>query len=286
MRIKLLLDLADEVWPVQLDSSDLADAIFNMSINAMHAMQDKESGAELTIGTVNQTLNTLDALMLGLKAGDYVQLTLTDTGIGMDAATREKIFDPFFSTKGEQGTGLGLSQVFGFIKRSGGTVKVYSEHGRGSKFVLYFPRYLGGDVDAAIESSEDVIDLRGKENILVVDDETALLNFTAELLGQQGYRVFRAENAKLALQILEREHIDLLLSDVIMPGMDGYQLAAIVQENYPAIKIQLASGFTETSNAGIFDESLHQNLIGKPYNSQALLKTIRALLNNKGVTAP
>ncbi|MCH8137126.1 MAG: bacteriohemerythrin [Proteobacteria bacterium] len=152
--------------------------------------------------------------------------------------------------------------------------------------MLYFPRYLGDDVDAVIESSEEVIDLRGKENILVVDDEAALLNFTAELLGQQGYRVFCAEDAKQALQILEREHIDLLLSDVIMPGMDGYQLAAKVQGKYPAIKIQLASGFAETWNTGIFDESLRQNLLDKPYNSQTLLKTIRALLNNKANHSP
>lgn len=283
--IKLLIDPGDDIWPVWVDNSDLVDAIFNMSLNAMYAMNDMEVGAQLTIRTANQSLDTLDALLLGLKAGEYVRLSLADTGVGMDATAREKIFDPFFSTKGEKGTGLGLSQVFGFIKRAGGAIKVYSEPGHGSKFVLYFPRYLDDDVDEAEEASEDVIDLRGKENILIVDDETALLKFTFELLSRQGYRVFRAEDAKQALQILEREHVDLMLSDVIMPGMNGYQLAAKVQEKYPFIKIQLASGFANPWKTGMFDESLRQNLLDKPYNSQSLLKNIRALLDNKGVTA-
>lgn len=191
--IKLLVDLADDVWPIWLDKNDLEDAIINMSINAMHAMNDKESGAQLTISTCNHSLNKLEALRLGLTAGDYVQLSLTDTGVGMDEMTKEKIFDPFFSTKGEKGTGLGLSQVFGFIKRAGGTIKVYSELGQGSKFVLYFPRYLDKDIDKATETREDVIDLSGKEKLLIVDDEAALRHLTSELLSQQGYQIFCAE---------------------------------------------------------------------------------------------
>ena len=223
----------------------------------------------------------MDARTVGVKEGDYVQLSSTDTGVGMDETIREEIFDPFFSTKGEQGTGLGLSQVFGFVKRAGGIIKVYSEPGHGSKFVLYFPRCLDDDIEEAAETSEDVIDLRGKETILIVDDEAALRNLASELLTQQGYQAFCAENAKQAFKILENEHIDLILSDVIMPEMDGYQLAAIVQEKYPAIKVQLTSGFADTWNLSVFDKSLHQNILHKPYDSKVLFKNIRALLDSK-----
>ena len=279
VRIKLLVELPDEVWPIWLDNNDLEDAVLNMSINAMHAMSDKESGAKLTIRTCNQSFNELDAQMIGLKAGDYVQLSLTDTGIGMDDATKEKIFDPFFSTKGEQGTGLGLSQVFGFVKRAGGSIKVNSEPGHGSEFVLYFPRYFDDDIKNITEISKGDIELTGNEKLLIVDDEAALRNWASELLSQKGYQIFCAENGKQALKILEHEDIDLMLSDVIMPEMNGSLLAAIVREKYPAIKIQMVSGFTDEGYMNMMDESFSKNLLFKPYNSQVLLKNIRDLLD-------
>ena len=283
MRIKLLLDLADELWPVWLEKSDLEEAILNMSINAMHAMNNNCEGAQLTISTCNHTINIHDALIFDLKAGDYVQLSLTDTGVGMDEAIKEKIFDPFFSTREEKGTGLGLSQVFGFVKRAGGTIKVYSEPGSGSQFVLNFPRYIKGECDKATETSEDVIDLSGSETILIVDDDEDLRDLNSDLLSSQDYQVFCAEDAKQALQILEHEHIDLILSDVIMTGMSGYQLASIVQEKYPAIKIQLTSGFSNNRHIDGVDLNLHQNLLIKPYDLHVLLKHIRALLDDKGI---
>ena len=278
VRIELIFDLAEEIWPIWLDNSDLEDAILNMSINAMHAMHDKDSGAKLTIQTRNQSLNKIDAQMLGLSIGDYIQLSLTDTGSGMDETTKEKIFDPFYSTKGDKGTGLGLSQVFGFIKRAGGTIKVYSELGHGSQFVLYFPRYLEDDIKEIKETTEDVISLSGTENILIVDDEIALSDLASEILSEQGCQVFCAENAKQALNILEHENIDLMFSDVIMPEMDGYQLAAIVQEKYPLVKILMASGFNDDRHVNMSDDSLYKNLLNKPYNSESLLKKIHELL--------
>ena len=279
VRIKLVLDLADEVWPIWLDNNDLEDAILNMSINAMHAMKDKKSNDLLSIRTCNQSLENIAASSLGLEPGDYVQLSLTDTGCGMDEATKEKIFDPFFTTKGEKGTGLGLSQVFGFVKRTGGTIKVYSELSHGTEFVLYFPRYFNDKFEETTVINEDFIDLRGEGKILVVDDEPALRELASELLIQQGYQVLCAENGQQALNILEHEQIDLMLSDVIMPKMDGYQLAAIAQKKYPSLKIQLCSGFTDERYIEIIDESLHQNLLYKPYNPQNLFKNIRVLLS-------
>lgn len=281
VRIQLQTILADDIWPIMLNSSDLEDAILNISINAMHAMDDMTSGAKLSLRTSNKTLNALDALALNLSEGDYVQLSITDTGSGMDEVTKEKIFDPFFSTKGKKGTGLGLSQVFGFIKRAGGTITVYSEPGHGTEFIFYFPRCYDNDIDSTISSEENHIAFSGKEKILIVDDEEALCNLCSELLGQQGYQIFKAGSGKQALDILAHEDIDLMISDVIMPEMDGYQLATIAQEKYPEIRIQLVSGFSDERHIDMIDETLHQRLLYKPYNSSDLFKNIRDLLDNK-----
>ena len=281
VRIKLLIKLADNLWSIWLDSSDLEDAILNMCINAMHAMGNDELDAQLTISTRNQILDEVDAQMLGVKAGDYVQLSITDNGVGMDETTKEKIFDPFFSTKGKGGTGLGLSQVFGFVKRSGGIIKVYSEVDCGSEFVIYFPRYHNDHVKNDINTDDVSIVEKGNEYILIVDDEEALLELASEILSQQGYHIFCAGDGKQALQILENNHIDLVISDVVMPEMDGYQLVEIIRNKYPQVKIQLVSGFTDNRHMGNLDKCLHQNLLPKPYTAQLLLKNVRALLDNK-----
>ena len=280
--IKLIFDLAPEIWPIYLDRSDLEDAVLNMSINAMHAMADNTEGARLMIHSANLTIDTLSATTLGLsKAGDYVELRIADTGSGMDEGTREQIFDPFFSTKGEQGTGLGLSQVFGFVSRAGGAIKVYSEPGHGTDFVLYFPRYLDEPAKAESEIIEPVELPGGREQILVVDDEEALRELVAELLSQKGYRVLCAKNAEQALQIMESTSIDLILSDLIMPGMNGYQLAAMVRKKYPATKILLASGFVEQRNSEKIDQQLYAQMLHKPYNSRVLYRTVRDLLDTE-----
>jgi PAS domain S-box-containing protein len=275
-RIKLVLNLEKNLWLIWLDDSDLEDAILNMSINAMHAI---EGSGQLTIQTSNQKINQMAAQSLGIRPDDYVLLSITDSGCGIDKETIEKIFDPFYSTKGEQGSGLGLSQVYGFVQRSGGVIKVDSEPGQGTQFTLYFPRYHeSGD---AQQSAEDypATAFIGDETILVVDDEPALLDLSGEILGLSGFNVICAESAKQALDILQHKSVDLLISDIIMPEMDGYQLAAIVKEKYPAIKIQLASGFSDERNMDKIDESLQQNMLLKPFNSQALLQRVRELLN-------
>lgn len=137
VRIRLIYDLIEKVWPISVDVSDLEDMILNISINAMHAM----SGAgTLTLVTRNEHLSSYDAQLLNLDEGDYVVLTATDTGCGMDKETESHIFEPFYSTKGSDGTGLGLSQIYGFVTRSDGAVKVYSELGHGTRFAIYFPR--------------------------------------------------------------------------------------------------------------------------------------------------
>ena len=274
VRIKLIFNLQQDLWHVWLDEGDMEDAILNMSINAMHAIA---GNGQLTVQTNNQKINKVDAQSLGITPGDYVLLSFTDSGCGMNQETKEKIFEPFFTTKGDEGTGLGLSMVYGFVKNSGGFIKVYSELGQGTQFTLYFPRYPGSRsvqklvVDSPIEAFND------KKTILVVDDEPSLLSLTDEILSSHGAKVFCAESAKEALNLLQHEAIDIMISDVIMPEMDGYQLAAIVKEKYPEIKIQLASGFTDDRHAGMVDEELHNNVLHKPFSSQELLSRIREL---------
>lgn len=280
VRIKLVLNLQENLWLVWLDGSDMEDAVLNMSINAMHAIG---SSGELTIETKNQNISQMDAQSLGLVPGDYVSLSIFDTGCGMDKETKEKIFEPFYTTKGAQGSGLGLSQVYGFVQRSEGVIKVYSELGEGTQFVLYFPRYIAGTREEQTQLVEDhpVTSFKGNENILVVDDEVALLDLTCEILEQEGFNVTCAASAEEALNVLQHESIDMLISDIIMPGMDGYQLVSIVKEKYPSIKIQLISGFSDTRNTDMVDEYLQQNILRKPFHSQDLLQRINELLNEK-----
>ncbi len=279
-RIRITFDLAENLWPVYLDSSDLEDTILNLSINAMHAI---EGSGQLTFITANDHINKKRANILQLNAGDYVSLSTVDTGCGLDKKTMEKVFEPFFSTKGKEGTGLGLSQIYGFVQRSGGAIKVHSELGHGAHFTIYFPRYYPTNINdnktkINLPEKNKSINSQGKETILLVDDEPALLKLAGEILGKHGYNIFSAESGKQALIILKEQSVDLLFSDVIMPEMDGYQLATTVQEKYPDIKIQLTSGFSDNRHINCSDETLHKTLLGKPYNAQVLLQTIHALL--------
>ena len=276
-RIKLELKLEDSLWSTYLDENEFEDVILNMSINAMHAID--HSGV-LTIETSNCSINETAAMQLELSAGDYIKLNISDTGCGLSEAAKEKIFDPFYSTKGDKGTGLGLTQVYGFVKRSGGAIKVNSIIDDGTQFSLYFPRNLTDDVDVGESKAEKHISLEGKERILVVDDEPALLNLACEVLEKQGYQVFKAEHAIPALEILDEEQIDLMVSDVIMPEIDGYELATIVQDKYPNMKIQLVSGFTGTHMDKNNSNILFKNLLHKPYSSKSLLKCVQGLLIN------
>ena len=266
--IKMNLDLSDDLGLVKVDRGDLENAIVNLCINARDAM---EAHGDLIIKTSNVNLDDVE----------YVSLSISDTGCGITNADQEKIFDPFYTTKGDLGTGLGLSQVYGFVERSGGKVKIESKVGKGTCIYILFPRCTGANLsNEIVEGSAIVESYAGNESILVVDDELPLLDLAVETLSCQGYIVFSANNGSDALEILEKESIDLLFSDVIMPNMNGYELAKIVQEQYPNIKIQLASGFTDGQNKINKDDSLHKHLIHKPYRLSDLLKRVRELLDN------
>jgi len=278
-RIALEHNLSDNLWPIKIDSGDFEDTVINLSINAMHAIKDS---GRLMIKTSNEHISDIDAKISQVEAGDYVLLTVSDTGCGMSKETQEKIFDPFFSTKGEKGTGLGLSQVYSFVERSGGVINVYSEPNVGTRFSLYFPRYYQYEKDN--DKSIDKVLLADRSNgerILVVDDELALLNLSCEILNEHGYVTFQAKSAKLALELLSKEKVDLIFSDVIMPEMNGFKLAEEVARKYPHIKIQLASGFSEISHIELAGKEVLRHVLHKPFKSQELLQRIQVLLADK-----
>jgi len=275
-RIQLIYELDVDLWPVHLDKSDLEDAVLNMCINSMHAI---EHSGRLILSTKNCELSRKDIedLKLEKEPGDYVCLGVCDTGSGIDEDTIMRIFEPFFSTKGDKGNGLGLSQVYGFVNRSMGSIKIESEVGVGSCFNLYFPRFFGEKVakDRALDSLDSSV---GTESILVVDDEPSLRSLLDEMLTSSGYTVVLAETAENAIEILKKHPVDLVLSDVIMPGMNGYELAEYISEHYPDIKVQLASGYSDNTHNSEQRE-LHNNILNKPFERDKLLSHLRKMLD-------
>ncbi|MBL4607122.1 MAG: PAS domain S-box protein [Pseudomonadales bacterium] len=280
-RVQLKLDLDENIKVTNVNLGDMEDSILNLCINAMHAMPD---GGRLTIKTRTQDLSEQDATPLSLTTGRYVVLSISDTGIGMDKEIQNKIFDPFFSTKGEEGTGLGLSQVYGFMARSHGAIKVYSELGYGSRFSLYFPEaQSSGTSMEKNKSSEANGNVSGNGSILIVDDEIALLELINEVLKKQGYQTYCAESADEAMRIIKSTKIDLVLSDIIMPETNGYQLAKNIQEYNPNIIVQLMSGFDNEHSDDNGDHHLHAEQLIKPIKIQALLTRVKELLKSKNI---
>ena len=276
--IQLEYHLQDDLWPVWLDKSDFEDALLNLAINAMHAMDRK---GQLLIKTENVSRSRIQAQQLQLPPGDYVCITVSDTGTGMDEETRSRIFDPFFTTKGDMGTGLGLSQVYGFVQRSKGAVEVISEPKQGATFKLYFPRYYASVEEQKTAISKFDHHFNGSETILLVDDEEALRELGSDVLIRAGYTVITQNSGESALEYLKENKVDLLFTDIIMPGMDGYQLARQAREIYPDLKIQVTSGFSGGLHNAHKDVELHTNILRKPYTSRSLLKVIRQVLDEE-----
>ena len=275
--------LLEELWPTEIDPGEFHDAILNLVINARDAMLD---GGKLLIETSNKHLDeNYVAMNPEVKAGDYVQLMLSDTGTGISADVIERIFEPFFTTKPEgKGTGLGMAMVYGFVKRYGGHIKIYSEVGVGTTIRLYLPR-AGALAATNITHNALEMDLpSGSESILIVDDENDLLTLAEHYLSNLGYRVRTAENAQQALAIMEENgSFDLLFSDVVMPGgMNGYELAQRITEIKPDIKVLLTSGFTSKTIAHDNLARFSSHLLHKPYRKNDLAWRIRLVLDEQG----
>ncbi len=282
--IDLVMVPGSALGAVRADPGQIDQVIMNLAVNARDAMPQ---GGKLTIETANVTLDeTFTRTHTPLTAGDYVMLAISDTGVGMDSETQSHIFEPFFTTKGTKGTGLGLSTVYGIVKQSGGYIFVDSQPQRGTAFRAYFPR-VDGREDAA--AAQDSLGLpradRGQETILLVEDETNLRRLARQYLETQGYKILEAEDGAAALQIVAGHQgaIDLLLTDVIMPGMNGRELAAHVTKLLPDVRVLYMSGYTENAvgQDGTLDAGI--NLLQKPFSLPALKDRVREVLDSEPI---
>jgi PAS domain S-box-containing protein len=279
--IDLVMTAGPNLWPVRADAGQIEQVIMNLAVNARDAMP---SGGKLTIQTSNITLDENYArLHAPLPAGDYVMVALSDTGDGMDNETQSHIFEPFFTTKGTKGTGLGLSTVYGIVKQSGGYIWVHSEVGKGTTFKIYLPRVASTGHPAAQVASpvENRKVEPGTETILLVEDEANLRYLARQYLEKQGYKVLEAADGAVAMQIAvaHDKMIHLLLTDVIMPGMNGRELAQRISEIRPNVKILYMSGYTENviGTNGMLDAGVR--LLQKPFNLRDLKTKVREVLD-------
>ncbi len=277
--IEISLELSAEAWPITADPAQLEASLTNLATNARDAMP---GGGRLVIMTGNRSLDAdYAAQHPEVEAGGYVMVEVSDTGTGMTQEVINRIFEPFFTTKSrDKGTGLGLSMVFGFIKQSGGHLSVYSEPGIGTTFRLFLPRMT--EELRTVETNIVVPLVHGNgETVLVVEDNAALRRVVARQLGELGYRVVEAEDAAAGLRLMERYSVDLLLTDVVMPGgTDGRELARRARQRWPDIKVVFTSGFSETrlnSRAGPIASCTP--LLSKPYRKEELASAAREALD-------
>jgi PAS domain S-box-containing protein len=280
--IDLVMVAAAEIGSVRADAGQIEQVIMNLAVNARDAMP---SGGKLTIETSNVSLDEESARFHpSLKPGDYILLAISDTGAGMDSETQSRIFEPFFTTKGPKGTGLGLSTVYGIVKQSGGYIWVYSESGKGTTFKIYLPR-VAETVERPAQiaaPAESVAIEPGTETILLVEDEANLRYLARQFLEKQGYRVIEAADGAVAMQVAVAHEgvIHLLLTDVIMPGMNGRELAQRISEIRPNVKVLYMSGYTENviGRNGTLDAGVR--LLQKPFTLRDLKSKVREVLDS------
>jgi PAS domain S-box-containing protein len=274
------------LWPVLIDQNQLENALLNLCINARDAMPD---GGRLTIETGNRKLDGAAGSQCDLPPGHYVSLAVTDTGSGMSKEVVSRIFEPFYTTKPlGQGTGLGLSMIYGFVRQSNGQIRVVSEPGRGTTMTLYLPRYHGDDLpsEAAAPGPAEAGSGSG-ETVLVIDDDPTVRLLMVDLLHDAGYRVLEAADGQAGLNIFRAEpRIDLLLTDVGLPGgMNGRQVADAARVMRPALLVLFITGYAETSVVGNGHLEPGMQVITKPFGMEAMAKKVREMIESKAAPA-
>ena len=280
--VDLVVVPAPNLGRVSADAGRIEQVLMNLAVNARDAMP---AGGKVTIETGNVTLDEAYAREhVGAHAGEYVMLAVTDTGCGMDARTRQRIFEPFFTTKGlGRGTGLGLSTVYGIAKQHGGNIWVYSEPGKGTTFKVYLPR-ASAEAQVPSPKAQPVAAPRGAETILLVEDDASVRDVSARVLAECGYTVLEAPHPARARAVFA-EHADeiaLLLTDVVLPGCNGRELAEALLADRPALKVMYMSGYTDDAIVRSGSADSGAPFLEKPFSPQVLARRIREVLDGSG----
>jgi CheY-like chemotaxis protein len=273
------MNLDADTGNIRTDPNYIEQAIVNLAVNARDAMP---LGGRISIETSNAQIDeTYVKTHMGVQPGEFVMIAVSDTGHGMDSATRQNIFEPFFTTKKRgKGTGLGLATVYGMVKQSGGDIWVYSEPGQGTTFKLYFPRVAEPASNGSPEEAENPRHGTG-ETVMLVEDEAQVRDLEVRMLKQLGYRVLAASNGEEALELsrVHGEVISLLVTDVVMPHMSGKQVAEALLARRPHIRVLYLSGYTENTigHHGVLDSSV--DFLTKPFTREALARKVREILS-------
>jgi CheY-like chemotaxis protein len=275
--IELECEMPDGLWPVEVDLSELELALVNVAVNARDAMPE---GGTITLSARNATVE-LGEVNDHLE-GDFVAITMRDTGTGIPRELLSRVFEPFFTTKAAgKGTGLGLSQVYGFAHQSGGGITIDSKVGHGTDITIYLPR-SGGPISPERETSDEPL-RRGDGTILVVEDNPEVASVSSALLTQLGYRVTAAQGADEALILLGNAQFDLVFSDIVMPGsMNGLALAREIRTRYPTLPVLLTSGYSSVAR----DAEGEFTILRKPYQVAGLERAVRHALHAAGGPRP
>jgi len=277
--IKIHEKYQKDVWTVEADQNQIDQVLMNLYVNAWQAMP---GGGDLSVQTANVTLDEDYVKPFEIEPGKYVKISVTDTGVGMDKATRQRIFDPFFTTKEMgRGTGLGLASAYGIIKNHGGFINVYSKKGEGTTFNIYFPASESEVRDQNSEVSDGV--RHGDETVLLVDDEDMIIDVGEQLLEKMGYMVLIARSGKEATEIYEKnkDKIDMVILDMIMPDMSGGDTFDRLREIDPDIKVLLSSGYSINGHATEILARGCDGFIQKPFNMKGLSQKLRHILDKE-----
>ncbi len=280
--IELLWKPAEHIWPIQIDPSQVDQILANLCVNARDAINGVGT---IIIETANTALDDFYcSLHQGSVPGEFVQLTVSDDGVGIDPATQDKIFEPFFTTKAiGRGTGLGLATVYGIVKQNQGYINVYSEPGRGTTFKIYLPRIVG-QTDEIVSSPAIEMARSSNETVLLVEDEASMLKLVEIMLKQLGYRVLAAKSPLEAITLAEQHPgaIDLLFTDVIMPELNGRDLAQRLRNHFPRLKVLFMSGYTANVivHRGVLNTDVF--LLQKPFSQKELAAKVREVLTSAG----
>jgi signal transduction histidine kinase len=268
------------LWPTKVDAAQLESALLNLAINARDAMPH---GGLITIETANKWLDVRAGLERDLPPGQYISICVTDSGTGIPKDIVERIFDPFFTTKPiGQGTGRGLSMIHGFVRQSGGQVRVYSEDGKGTTMCLYLPRYIGAIGQEPVDDDGLIQDVGAGETVLVIDDEPTVRMLIVEVLEEAGYRAIEAEDGPSGLRLLESDaRIDLLITDVGLPGgMNGRQVADAARIMRPDLKVLFVTGYAENAAVGNGHLEPGMDVLTKPFVMADLANKITEMIES------